>query len=114
MYRRRTYFCVINLLIKIDEAPSKDNQSVTSYNSYSTGMMRYNSGKKEREDSSRKEEYGLSTTTRRENAPVLGMNDMFAKTANIKSVSGEFDTRSKGGYNRVTQNYDNRTENYGP
>ena len=66
-------------------------------------MMRYNSGKKDREDSTRKEEYGLST--RRE--PPTG-TDMFIKTTSVNMK--EFDTRSKGGYNRVTQQtYDNRT-----
>ena len=66
-------------------------------------MMRYNSGKKEREDSTKKEEYGLST--RRE----VPSTEMFAKTTSVNMK--EFDTRSKGGYNRVTmqQNYDNRT-----
>lgn len=44
---------------------------------------------------------------------------MFSKTTsvNMKSFSGEFDTKSRGGYNRVTQqqlppnhhNFDNRT-----
>ena len=71
-------------------------------------MMRYNSGKKEREDSIKKEDYGLST--RRE----VTTGTEFTKTASVNMK--EFDTKSKGGYNRVTmqQNYDNRTENYDP
>lgn len=79
----------------IDEAPSKDNQSVVSYNSYSTGMMRYQSGnKKERQDSMHKEEYGLATTTRLTggggsniNNINTNTNDMFTKTtSNMKSA----------------------------
>jgi hypothetical protein len=37
---------------------------------------------------------------------------MFIKTTsvNVKSINGDYDTRSKGGYNRVTQpQYDNKT-----
>jgi hypothetical protein len=86
------------LLYEIDEAPSKDNQSVVSYNSYSTGMMRYQSGnKKERQDSMHKEEYGLATTTRLTggggsninniNTNNTNTNDMFTKTtSNMKSA----------------------------
>lgn len=88
------------LLYEIDEAPSKDNQSVVSYNSYSTGMMRYQSGnKKERQDSMHKEEYGLATTTRLTGISGGGSNininsnsnsntnDMFTKTtSNMKSA----------------------------
>lgn len=86
------------LLYEIDEAPSKDNQSVVSYNSYSTGMMRYQSGnKKERQDSMHKEEYGLATTTRLTggggsninniNSNNTNTNDMFTKTtSNMKSA----------------------------
>lgn len=70
-------------------------------------MMRYNSGKKEREDSVKREEYGLSTTTRKEpGSLMLGAtgggagshitttaNDMFSKTTSVnnytvKSISG--------------------------
>ena len=47
-------------------------------------MMRYNSGKKEREDSTKKEEYGLST--RRE----VPSTEMFAKTTSVNMK--EFDT----------------------
>ena len=46
--KKNLFLC--NYFSDVDEAPSKDNQSVASYNSYSTSMMRYNSGKKERED----------------------------------------------------------------
>lgn len=85
------------LLYEIDEAPSKDNQSVVSYNSYSTGMMRYQSGnKKERQDSMHKEEYGLATTTRLTGGGGSNINninsnantnDMFTKTtSNMKSA----------------------------
>lgn len=84
-----------------------------------------------------KEEYGLATTTRinsstnnlinNDNNNNVNTNNtnntLFSKTTstamNMKSLSGEFDTRSRGGYNRVTQqqlpphyntnNFDNRT-----
>ena len=52
MFKKRTYFYVISKFIYLDEAPSKDNQSVASYTSYNTGMVRYNSNRKERDDSS--------------------------------------------------------------
>jgi hypothetical protein len=118
MYRRRICFYVI-LSRNVDEAPSKDNQSVTSYNSYSTSMMRYNSGKKESEDSVRKEEYGISGTTRRDTGTSLNTEQFFGKTiggSNAKppsstlmmptGLSNDYETRSKTGlssYNRVTQ-----------
>lgn len=38
-------------MINIDEAPSKDNQSVVSYTSYNPGVIKYVSDNKEREDS---------------------------------------------------------------